>query len=193
MYSLTEAELSDLLQKNPALSIAGGTRPISTETLIQAGSHRQSEIQENKYRNHPVYILQDGYVLDSSLANIERKQRIELLDKAIQRHGKICDVFDSHKEYKRFQYLQLLERGGQISGLIRQYSLVIQEAFEYQNEHVRAITYNADFFYQTDEKIVVEDVKGFDRRRQKWLTTQVFDLKWKLLKAKYPQYSFVLF
>lgn len=58
---------------------------------------------------------------------------------------------------------------------------------------IRPITYSADFKYEQDGTVTIEDVKGFDRNTGKWLTTQVFNLKWKLLKARYPQFKFVLF
>ena len=34
--------------------------------------------------------------------------------------------------------------------------------------------------------------KSFDKKTGKWRTTQTFELKWKLLKARYPHYDFVL-
>ena len=79
-----------------------------------------------------------------------------------------------------------------ITDLKRQVPLIIQEKFVYQGKTVRPIIYCADFVYRKDGKTVVEDVKGFDKKTGKWRTTQTFELKWKLLKARYPHYDFVL-
>ena len=94
-------------------------------------------------------------------------------DKYISGHGKLVAVFDSTKEYCRWLDLQLMEKAGTISNLERQKELVIQDAFVY-------------------EKTIVEDVKGFDSESGKYMQTEAFRLKWKLLKAKYPEYHFVL-
>lgn len=40
---------------------------------------------------------------------------------------------------------------------------------------------------------VIEDVKAFDKKTQKFRTTETFNIKWKLLQAKYPNYKFRLF
>ena len=71
----------------------------------------------------------------------------------------------------------------------------IQEGFTYRGERVKAITYKADFKY-TDAKsgdTVIEDVKGKDMSTGKYLTTEAFRLKWKLLKQRYPEFVFKLF
>ena len=35
-------------------------------------------------------------------------------------------------------------------------------------------------------------VHVYDKKTDKWRTTQTFELKWKLLKARYPNFNFVL-
>ncbi len=85
-------------------------------------------------------------------------------------HGAIVRKYDSKKEYARHKELELLEQG-------RRY-------FFY---------YNADFTYIQDDREVVEDVKGIDRYTGKIRTTEAFQLKWKLLRARYPNKSFRIF
>ena len=66
-------------------------------------------------------------------------------------------VFDSVKEYHRWGVLRLLERAGRISDLKRQvsYELIPKQQGE------RACSYVADFTYNEDGKLVVEDCKGY--------------------------------
>ena len=89
------------------------------------------------------------------------------------------DVFDSRKEYRRWQELKLLERSGKITDLRRQVKYVlIPHQREYSNEIYksgknkgkckpgkiveRECSYIADFVYFDVEKyqLVVEDTKG---------------------------------
>lgn len=67
------------------------------------------------------------------------------------------EVFDSVKEFHRWGVLKLLQRAGKISDLKRQvkYELIPKQDGE------RACYYVADFVYQEDGKLVVEDTKGF--------------------------------
>ena len=89
--------------------------------------------------------------------------------------------FDSKKEAKRFQELMILKK----AGLIKE--LELQKIFELQpkytnnkGEHIRAITYKADFFYYDNhlKQYIVEDTKGFK--------TDVYKLKKKLFEYQYP-------
>lgn len=63
---------------------------------------------------------------------------------------------DSIKEANRWCELKLLEKAGKIQHLQRQvkYALIPKQQGE------RAVEYIADFVYQEDGKLVVEDVKG---------------------------------
>ena len=87
-------------------------------------------------------------------------------------------VFDSKKEAKRFQELSLLEKAGAISNLQRQVKYVLIPAQrEWTNEIYtkgrkkgcfkqgklieKECAYMADFVYQENGKIIVEDTKGF--------------------------------
>lgn len=170
---LTEKWLKETLERNPQLKVK-----------VQGG--RNSELEQpkevektkTKYGNHRVYLYEDEYVSG---------------DKYISGHGKLAAVFDSTKEYCRWLDLQLMEKAGTISNLERQKELVIQDAFVYEKKRVQRIVYKADFSYSDAQgKTIVEDVKGFDSKSGKYMQTEAFRLKWKLLKAKYPEYHFVL-
>jgi hypothetical protein len=78
-------------------------------------------------------------------------------------------VFDSQKEYDRWCNLRLLERAGMISDLRRQvsYELIPKQTGE------RSCNYVADFVYQENGELVVEDCKGF--------RTEAYKIKRKLM------------
>lgn len=82
--------------------------------------------------------------------------------------------FDSKKEACRFMELQLLEQAGEISNLRTQVKYVliptqrefcndIDERGRFKKGKVieRECSYKADFVYEKDGKIIVEDTKGF--------------------------------
>lgn len=143
-------------------------------TLAQKQQYNKYS-KKNKYKNTKVYIYggMPSYV--------------KISDKEYEM------VFDSIKEFHRWNELKTLEKAGEISKLERQKKFVIQPAFKYKEEKIREIAYKADFFYQDNEGgFIVEDVKGFDKKKGKFMTTEEFNLKWKLLKAKYPEYVFKL-
>ena len=132
----------------------------------------------NKHRNTRMYEHENGII-------------ISYKDEA--RFGKVVASFDSMKESARWSELKLMEKAGSITNLKRQVPLTVQSATEYKGETIRAITYKADFQYERgDGQVVVEDVKGFDTRTQKHITTKDFNLKWKLLKVKYPEITFII-
>lgn len=80
-------------------------------------------------------------------------------------------VFDSRKEYRRWQELLLAEKAGVIKGLRRQvkYELLPRVPGKWP----RPVYYVADFVYREDGKEVVEDVKGYK--------TDVYKLKKRLM------------
>lgn len=90
-------------------------------------------------------------------------------------------VFASKKEAKRYTVLRSLQEGGYIRGL------ELQVPFELvpKGNGERAVKYIADFVYYDIEKQVsiVEDVKGYK--------TDVYKLKRKLFKWRYPEYTFI--
>lgn len=85
-------------------------------------------------------------------------------------------VYDSKKEAQRAIELEQLEKAGVIKNLERQKKYVLQPKFMLAGHTVREITYVADFVYEQDGKIVVEDVKSEITRKN-----QVYKLKKKLM------------
>jgi len=75
--------------------------------------------------------------------------------------------FDSQKEYRRWCELKLVERAGEIGNLQRQvrFHLLPAQYDERTGKCIeRAVDYIADFAYETDGFLVVEDVKGLKTR-----------------------------
>ena len=88
-------------------------------------------------------------------------------------------TFDSKKEAGRYCELKLLKRAGEINSYILQPSYVLQNKYRRKDgKAIREITYIADFAVMyPDGHVEIEDVKG--------ILTPVFQLKRKLLEAKY--------
>lgn len=84
-------------------------------------------------------------------------------------------VFDSKREMERWVELKHLEKAGEIKALARQLK------FKIVVNGVQICTYKPDFAYLEGDKKVMEDLKGFE--------TPVFKLKWKLVKALYPEFT----
>lgn len=141
------------------------------------GNVTEPKKKSAKYRNRKVYVYASGFAL------------YEKNDK----YGPIEMVFDSEKEYRRYLELKLLEKQGKITASRRQVPFLIQEACERGGEKLAAIYYKADFCYDKGGQSIVEDVKGFDEHTQKYITTKDFNLKWKLLKYRYPEQHFLIY
>lgn len=99
-------------------------------------------------------------------------------------HNKKVEIngikFDSKKEAKRYNELKWLEKAHLISKLELQKVFELQPKYINNNgEHIRPITYIADFFYYDNVKnqYIVEDTKGF--------RTEVYKIKKKLFEYKY--------
>ena len=90
--------------------------------------------------------------------------------------------FASQWEADRWPELNLLQKAGVLSNLRRQVSIEVAPATTYRGERVRKIYYIADFVYEENGETVVEDAKGFH--------TKDWRIKWKLLKARYPELVF---
>lgn len=86
--------------------------------------------------------------------------------------------FDSKKEARRWGELQLMEKAGRISLLQRQVNIPLHVG------GIKVATYRADFTYRENDQLVVEDAKGYQ--------TDIFKLKWKIVKILYPEWRFVL-
>lgn len=94
--------------------------------------------------------------------------------------------FDSKKEFERYLALKDKEDKGLIAGLEVHPMYLLQEKFrDSEDKWQRAITYEADFSYFEDGKLVVEDVKSDMTRR-----LQHYRDKVKILKFKYPEIIF---
>lgn len=85
--------------------------------------------------------------------------------------------FDSKKEAKRYIALRELEKKGNIEKLILQPRFLLQEGFRKNGKAYRKIEYVADFMYEQDGKLIIEDVKG--------MKTDVYKLKQKLFEKRY--------
>lgn len=100
--------------------------------------------------------------------------------------------FDSKKEASRYAELKTLERSGKIKGLRMQvpYALIPAQYEEVKyytpkthqekkKKHIieREVKYIADFVYEKDGEIVVEDVKGY----RKSSAYSIFVLKRKMM------------
>ena len=93
--------------------------------------------------------------------------------------------FGSEKERDRYKDLVLLKKAGEIAELKVHPVYLLQGAFTYRGRRIRKIEYVADFQYIEDGQIIVEDVKG-----GKGTQTQLFKVKVKLLKKRYPELVF---
>ena len=160
---LSEKEFQALCAKSPAIAARAAVGKMPAPA---------------KYRNVKVYIYKNGVVSYGS---------------KIEGIGAPIDVFDSTKEYTRWNELLLLERAGKITNLQRQVKMVIQEKTKLENAELKEIAYKADFVYNDAHGKVVEDVKPFDTATQQYKTTKDFALKWKLLQAKYRDIHFRIY
>ena len=86
--------------------------------------------------------------------------------------------FDSKAEAKRFCELRLLEKARKIKDLTLQPCFILQPSFKKNGKTYRKIEYIADFQYEENGKIIIEDVKGME--------TKEFKIKRKLFEYKYP-------
>lgn len=84
-------------------------------------------------------------------------------------------IFDSVKEYRRWQELKLLERAGEIGNLHRQIPFGLIPPQRVNGKLVeRGVKYIADFtYFEKDGTFVVEDAKG--------MRTNVYRIKRKLM------------
>lgn len=95
-------------------------------------------------------------------------------------------TFDSQREVNRYCELKLMEAAGLITNLrAHPPALIIEPKAKDGRRTLRAVKYHPDFDY--DELVVghvVEDVKATVTR------TAVFQLKWRLLKGRFPNITF---
>ena len=84
--------------------------------------------------------------------------------------------YDSKKEARRAEELEYEERLGEIENLERQKKYELQPGFTLNGHKIRPITYIADFVYEKNGEVVVEDVKSEITRKN-----QVYKLKKKMM------------
>lgn len=87
------------------------------------------------------------------------------------------EMFDSKKEGRRWLELQQQLVHGQISNLERQVQFTLQIGFDYFGEHVRPVTYTADFQYFKEGITYIEDCKSIATMK-----TEAFRIRWRLLQ-----------
>ena len=92
--------------------------------------------------------------------------------------------FDSIAEHRRYGELKLQMHAGEITDLGVHPRFEIVPAFTDVRTGVeyKAVDYEADFVYMEGAQLVVEDIKG--------KRTDVFKLKEKLFRSKYPHIDF---
>ena len=89
--------------------------------------------------------------------------------------------FDSQLEANRYAELYRMEKAGLITGL------TVHPRFSLEVNGVLICTFITDFSYQVVRDpictLIVEDVKALDKRTKKHISTPVYKLKKKLMKA----------
>lgn len=91
-------------------------------------------------------------------------------------------AFDSKREARRYDSLILMAKQGLIKNLTLQPEYEIIPTYKHNGQTLRKIKYIADFRYEQNEKIIVEDVKGFH--------TDVYQLKKRLFLIQNPHLDF---
>lgn len=103
-------------------------------------------------------------IKSQTIKNTPLKEK-SIVDKPRAKYGNTKTEFngvkyDSKKEAKRAEQLELQQRLGLISDLERQVKFVLQPSFEFAGHKIREIAYVADFVYIENGNKVVEDVKS---------------------------------
>lgn len=102
----------------------------------------------------------------------EEKKESKYRNQITRRYGK---TFDSKHEAERYEELKMLEKAGEITGLMHH----VKFRIENKNEKNREASYEADFVYLDCKKLrwIVEDAKGF--------VTDEYKLKKKAMYNRY--------
>lgn len=135
--------------------------------------------------------MRDAPALPTELLDLQARVK-QAAGRAGQKyHNRVVVVdgikFDSKAEHKRYCYLKLLERHGDISDLRLQVPfLLIPRQVAPSGAKERACIYVADFVYTVAGKTVVEDVKGVvtaEYRIKRKLLLQVHGIEVKEIRA----------
>ena len=85
--------------------------------------------------------------------------------------------FDSRREYARWCDLKWMQRAGQIKNLVRQQKFELIPKQRLDGRTVKECFYIADFVYEENGVVIVEDCKG--------VKTDVYRIKKKLMLWRY--------
>jgi hypothetical protein len=101
--------------------------------------------------------------------------------------------FASGKERDRYIQLRLLEYAGEIENLEMQPQFTLQAEFKdpHSGKKVDAITYRADFRFCEKGKVIIEEVKGANKRG-KALMTEASRLRFKMAQYQNQDMEFRL-
>lgn len=120
---------------------------------------------------------------------VSRETYLRLISKKNKYRNIIVDYegmkFDSKKERNRYIELKKLERFGVIKNLKRQVPFLLLDTIRYNGKTYRKTYYHADFTYELDGKLIVEDVKSEITKKD-----GVYRLKVKMLLSKYKDIVF---
>ena len=94
-------------------------------------------------------------------------------------------TFQSGVEAGRWVELKLLRDIGQIANLRPHPRWVLLPGFKHRGKRYREVSYTADFIYEENGIIVVEDVKG-----GKATQTRDFRMRMKILLYQHPEFDF---
>ena len=99
-----------------------------------------------------------------------------------EKYGK---KWDSEMELDYYETICLPKlKSGEWVEVKTQQVFILQEKFKYKNKTILPIKYVADFVIETnDGELIIVDTKGMP-------PTSDFKLKWKMMKFKYPQYTY---
>jgi len=111
-----------------------------------------------------------GYKFNND-GSLVKKKRSKYGNKKVTLDG---FTFDSKKEAARYHDLKVMQMAGEIS------ELKLQVEFELEVEGKKVASYIADFTYQLNGELVVEDVKSSATRK-----IRLYQLKKKLMDAIY--------
>lgn len=120
-------------------------------------------------------------VVDGKLVKVADAKPKKKGSKYRNRKVKVDDLnFDSEKEAKIYSTYKLLMKKGEIKNFSRQVK------FPITMNGIHVANYFLDFQVEyADGSIEYVDVKAKDKATQKWITTDVFQLKKKLVQAQY--------
>lgn len=170
-----KTDLDKALKHNPAIKVASKAPQKQASPIMMLQPNNEGH-RNPKYWNVKVYVYHNGIVCEKKIESL----------------GKPAAVYDSRREYARAVQLQRLERAGTIANLKRQVKFELEAAGSYRGEKIQPENYVADFSYEENGELVVEDVKGHDAKTDKFRTTELFRSKWNRLKRRYPEYRFAL-